>query len=397
MVTNCRVNVLLSRMKIGIVCYPTYGGSGVVATELGKALSEKGHEVHFITYSKPVRLEDFFSTNIYYHEVNINAYPLFEHKPYETALTSMIVDVVRYHNLDILHVHYAIPHASCAYMAQQILKSMGIFIPFVTTLHGTDITIVGRDASVEPVITFSILQSDGVTAVSQSLVQDTYNNFPDVKNKPIEVIYNFVDKKRFYRKKLDHFKKAIAPSDEPIICHASNFRKVKNVDDVIRAFDLIRREVSAKLLLVGDGPERTNIERLCRELGNCGDIRFLGKQDAIEDILSISDVFLLPSSAESFGLAALEAMACGVPVVATHVGGLPELVLHEQTGFLVKEHDIEALAKSTLDILKNADMHQQFSQAASRASEQFEQSTIVSSYERIYEKVLEKTTQKANY
>lgn len=377
-------------MKIGIVCYPTYGGSGVVATELGKALAEKGHEVHFITYSRPVRLEDFFSTNIYYHEVNVNAYPLFEYKPYETALASMIVDVVRYQKLDILHVHYAIPHAACAFMAQQILKNMGIHIPFVTTLHGTDITIVGRDASVEPVITFSILQSDAVTAVSKSLKQDTYNNFPDVKNKPIEVIYNFVDTQRFYRKKLDHFKKAIAPNNEPIICHSSNFRKVKNVDDVIRAFDLIRKKIPAKLLLIGDGPERTNTEHLCRELGNCGDIRFLGKQDAIEDILSISDVFMLPSSAESFGLAALEAMACGVPVVATHVGGLPELVTHGETGFLVQEHDVQELAKSTLQILESPEKHQQFSQCAYRSAMQFEKSKIVLRYENLYETVLEK-------
>jgi len=377
-------------MRIGIVCYPTYGGSGVVATELGKALAEKGHEVHFITYSRPVRLEDFFSTNIYYHEVNVNAYPLFEYKPYETALTSMIVDVVRYQKLDILHVHYAIPHAACTYMAQQILKSMGISIPFITTLHGTDITIVGKDASVEPVITFSILQSDAVTAVSQSLKQDTYNNFPDVKNKPIEVIYNFVDTQRFYRKKLDHFKKAIAPFDEPVICHSSNFRKVKNVDDIIRAFDVIRKQRPAKLLLVGDGPERTNIEHLCRELGNCGDIRFLGKQDAIEDILSISDVFLLPSSAESFGLAALEAMACGVPVVATRVGGIPELVTHGKSGFLVQEHDIQGLAESVLQILSNSEKHQQFRQSAYKAAMQFEKSKTVIQYENLYEAVLEK-------
>ncbi|MCS7076695.1 MAG: N-acetyl-alpha-D-glucosaminyl L-malate synthase BshA [Bacteroidia bacterium] len=377
-------------MRIGIVCYPTYGGSGVVATELGKALAEKKHEVHFITYNKPVRLEDFFSTHIYYHEVNVNAYPLFEYKPYETALSSMIVDVARFQKLDILHVHYAIPHAACAYMAQQILKTMGIHIPFVTTLHGTDITIVGRDASVEPVITFSILQSDGVTAVSQSLKQDTYRNFPRTQDKPIQVIYNFVDTKRFYRKKLDHFKKAIAPYNEPILTHSSNFRKVKNVDDIIRAFDLIRKKIPAKLLLVGDGPERTNIERLCRELGNCGDIRFLGKQDAIEDILSISDLFLLPSSIESFGLAALEAMACGVPVVATRVGGLPELVKHGKTGYLIQEHDIQDLANKSLEILCNPSLHESFSQMAYQNALRFEKDRIVSEYEKLYQSVLEK-------
>ncbi|MCS7028385.1 MAG: N-acetyl-alpha-D-glucosaminyl L-malate synthase BshA [Bacteroidia bacterium] len=377
-------------MKVGIVCYPTYGGSGVVATELGKALAEKGHEVHFITYDRPVRLEDFFCTHIYYHEVNVNAYPLFDYKPYETALSSRIVDVVKFQKLDILHVHYAIPHAACAYIAQQILKSIGIYIPFITTLHGTDITIVGRDASVEPVVTFSILQSDSVTAVSHFLKQSTYQNFPHTQTKPIEVIYNFVDTKRFYRKKLDHFKKAIAPHNEPIITHSSNFRKVKNVDDIVRAFDLIRKQMPAKLLLIGDGPERTNIEHLCRELGNCGDIRFLGKQDAIEDILSISDLFLLPSSAESFGLAALEAMACGVPVVATRIGGIPELVQHGETGYLIQEHDIEQLAQRSLEILQNPALHQAFSKNAYQRALVFDKEKIVVHYERLYESVLEK-------
>jgi N-acetyl-alpha-D-glucosaminyl L-malate synthase BshA len=300
-------------MKIGIVCYPTFGGSGVVATELGKALANNGHQVHFITYSQPARL-DFFSENLFYHEVAINQYPLFDFPPYETALASKLVDVVRFEGLDLLHVHYAIPHASVAFLAKQILKTYGINIPVLTTLHGTDITLVGKDKSFSPVVTFSINQSDGVTTVSENLKEQTLEYF-DVHN-GIKVIPNFIDLQRFHNKNHEHFKKAIAPNHERIIVHTSNFRKVKRVEDVVRIFHKVTQQVPSKLLMVGDGPERRNAEELARELGITDSIRFLGKQDAIEEILSIADLFLMPSGSESFGLAALEAMACKVPVVS---------------------------------------------------------------------------------
>ena len=269
-------------MRIGIVCYPTFGGSGVVATELGKALAERGHRIHFITYSQPVRL-DFFSENISYHEVTIAKYPLFDYIPYETALASKLVDVARFEGLDVLHVHYAIPHASVAYMAKQILAAHGIVLPIVTTLHGTDITLVGKDSSYEPVVTFAINQSDGVTAVSESLKKDTYANFKIEKE--IAVIPNFIDLERFSKKAKDHFRKAVAPNGERLVVHTSNFRKVKRVQDVVHVFSKIRKEIPSKLLLIGDGPERHNIEQLCRELDLCDDVRFLGKQDMIEEIL----------------------------------------------------------------------------------------------------------------
>ena len=279
-------------MKIGIVCYPTYGGSGVVATELGKALAKKGHKVHFITYKEPVRL-DGFHENIFYHEVSGLDYPLFQNPPYESALASKIVDVVKFERLDLLHVHYAIPHASAALMAQNILKEQGIFIPFITTLHGTDITLVGRDASFQPVVEYSMNHSDGITAVSESLKRDTLLFF-EVK-KHIEVIPNFIDFSRFKKTDKDHFKKAIAPQGEKILIHVSNFRKVKRVEDVVQMFDLLIKKIPAKLLLVGDGPERMSIEMLCRNLGNCERVRFLGKQEAVEDLLAIADLFVLPS------------------------------------------------------------------------------------------------------
>ena len=271
-------------MKIGIVCYPTYGGSGVVATELGKALAEKGHKVHFITYSQPTRL-DFFNENLFYHEVDIKPYPLFQYPPYEIALASKMVDVVKNENIDLLHVHYAVPHASAAYMAREILKSSGIDVPFITTLHGTDITIVGKDASLEPVVTFSINQSDGITAVSEDLKKDTYDHFNVTKE--IRVIPNFIDLDRFKKQKKDHFKKAICPNDEKLIVHTSNFRKVKRVDDVVHVFNKIRETVPSKLLLVGDGPERARIEDLCRDSCNLNDVRFLGKLEAVEEVLSV--------------------------------------------------------------------------------------------------------------
>jgi len=318
-------------MKIGIVCYPTFGGSGVVATELGKALAQRGNEVHFITYSQPIRL-DFFNENIFYHEVNISNYPLFEYPPYESALAGKMVDVVKYAKLDILHVHYAIPHATSAFLAKQILKLHGINIPVITTLHGTDISIVGRDPALNPIVTFGINNSDGVTAVSEDLRKDTLNTFK-ITNE-IEVIYNFVDLTRFYKQKKDHFKSLICPNNEKLLVHASNFRKVKRVGDIIQAFAKIRQEVPSKLLMVGDGEERQKMEELCRNLDLCEDVRFIGKLDAIEEVLSVADLFLMPSEKESFGLAALEAMACEVPVISSNIGGLAELNIHGETGFL---------------------------------------------------------------
>src|SRR5690606_3826357 len=316
-------------MKIGIVSYPTFGGSGVVATELGKALAANGHQVHFITYNQPAGL-DFFSANLFYHEVSISKYPLVDFPPYELALSSKMVDVIRFEKLDLLHVHYAIPHASAAFMAKQILKTYNIDIPVITTLHGTDITLVGRDPSYNPVVTFSINQSDGVTAVSENLKQDTLKHF-DI-NRDIEVIPNFIDLNRFSLQPREHFKRAIAPGDERVLIHTSNFRKVKRTMDVIQVFKKVKEKIPSKLLMVGDGPERASNEKLCRELEIMDDVRFLGKQDAVEEILSVSDLFLMPSESESFGLAALEAMACRVPVVATNVGGIPELMVDNVTG-----------------------------------------------------------------
>ncbi len=372
-------------MKIGIVCYPTFGGSGVVATELGKGLAAKGHQVHFITYSRPARL-DFFSPNLFYHEVSISKYPLFDFPPYELALASKLVDVVRFEKLDLLHVHYAIPHASAAFMAKQILATYDIHIPVITTLHGTDITLVGKDPSYSPVVTFSINQSDGVTAVSENLKQDTLNHFKI--NRDIEVIPNFIDLERFELKPREHFKKAIAPDHERILIHTSNFRKVKRTLDVIRVFKKVQEVIPSKLLMLGDGPERTNAEQLCRELDVCRDVRFLGKQDAVEEILSVSDLFILPSESESFGLAALEAMACGVPVLSSNVGGLPELNVNGVTGFLDPVGDIDAMAKHAIQILKEPAELEKFKQAALDRANDFEISLILPKYEAYYESVL---------
>ncbi|GAA4516685.1 N-acetyl-alpha-D-glucosaminyl L-malate synthase BshA [Sphingobacterium thermophilum] len=372
-------------MKIGIVCYPTFGGSGVVATELGKGLASKGHQVHFITYNKPARL-DFFSENLFYHEVAISQYPLFDFPPYESALASKLVDVVRFEELDILHVHYAIPHASAAYLAKQILKSYGINIPVITTLHGTDITLVGRDKSFKPVVTFSINQSDGVTTVSESLKQQTKEYF-DIQRE-IKVIPNFIDPDRFVNKKREHFKKAIAPGNERILVHTSNFRKVKNTEDVVRIFHRVMQEVPSKLLMVGDGPERSNAEELARQLGIANSVRFLGKQDAIEEILSVSDLFLMPSSSESFGLAALEAMACRVPVVSSNIGGLPELNVHGETGFLSDVGNIEEMAQHAIYILEDCDRLEKFKQAAYDHAKNFEINQILPLYEAYYQEAI---------
>jgi N-acetyl-alpha-D-glucosaminyl L-malate synthase BshA len=374
-------------MKIGIVCYPTFGGSGVVATELGKALADHGHQVHFITYSQPARL-DFFSENLFYHEVAVSQYPLFDYPPYELALASKLVDVVRFEKLDILHVHYAIPHASAAFMAKQILATYGIHIPVVTTLHGTDITLVGRDRTYKPVVTFSINQSDGVTAVSQHLKDDTFRYF-DVQN-DIRVIPNFIDLQRFNMKPKDHFKRAIAPSGEKVLIHTSNFRKVKRTEDVIKIFAKVRQVIPSKLLMLGDGPERSACEQLCRDLKVCDHVRFLGKQEAVEEILSVSDLFLMPSESESFGLAALEAMACKVPVISSNAGGLPELNIEGETGFLTAPGDVDSMAEKAIYILEDNKRLAEFKERALNRAKTFELSLILPVYENFYREVLER-------
>lgn len=373
-------------MNIGIVCYPTFGGSGVLATELGKALADKGHHIHFITYQQPVRLTGF-SANIFYHEVRVPTYPLFDFPPYETALASTLVDVVRNNHLDLLHVHYAIPHASAAYMAKKILEHEGIRIPFITTLHGTDITLVGKDKTYAPVVSFSINQSDAITAVSRNLRDETMVNFHIEKE--INVIHNFVDIHRFNKKPIDAFKIAIAPKGEKIILHASNFRKIKRIADVIHTYDQIRKSLPCKLLLVGDGPERHMAEELCRELGIDEETRFLGKQQDMEDIYAISDLFLLPSEYESFGLSALEAMAAGTPVIATNVGGLPEIVLDGVNGYLSEIGDIHQMATKSIALLLDNVKHKEFKSAARVQAEKFDIENIVPMYERVYQKVLQ--------
>lgn len=375
-------------MKIGIVCYPTFGGSGVVATELGKALANEGHQVHFITYSQPARL-DFFSANLFYHEVSVRDYPLFDYAPYESALASKLVDVVRFEQLDILHVHYAIPHASAAFMAKQILATYGINIPFVTTLHGTDITLVGKDATYKPVVTFSINQSDGITTVSEDLKEDTYGHFEITKE--INVIPNFIDFNRFSLQPKDHFKKAIAPNNERILIHTSNFRKVKRTEDVIRMFEKVQRRIPSKLLMVGDGPERSANEALCRELGICDSVRFLGKQDAVEEILSVSDLFIIPSENESFGLAALEAMACKVPVISSNAGGLPELNVDDFCGYMCDVGDIEDMANKAITILSDQKTLDYFKENALTRAKDFDLKKILPRYIAYYEEVIAKS------
>lgn len=372
-------------MNIGIVCYPTFGGSGVVATELGKALAQRGHRVHFITYSQPVRL-DFFNENLFYHEVYVPAYPLFQFPPYELALTSKMVDIVQNEKLDVLHVHYAIPHASAAYMAKQILRTRGIQIPVVTTLHGTDITLVGKDASFEPVVTFSINQSDGVTSVSADLRRETYEYFAIEKD--ILVIPNFIDLHRFKKQEKSHFRAAIAPEGEKLLIHTSNFRTVKRVEDVLRIFCGVRAQIPAKLLLVGDGPDRNRMEKLARELDCHRDLRFLGKLEAVEEVLSVGDLFLMPSENESFGLAALEAMACEVPVVSTNAGGIPELNVHGVTGMLSEIGDVADMVKNSLYVLDDENLPR-FKAAARARAEEFAMDKIVPRYEECYRNAIE--------
>jgi L-malate glycosyltransferase len=390
-VNNKTLNCILLQFKealtmnIGIVCYPTFGGSGVLATELGKVLADKGHNIHFITYQQPVRLGGFHA-NIFYHEVRVPTYPLFDYPPYETALASTMVDVILNNNVELLHVHYAIPHAAAAYMAKQILAKRGRHIPVITTLHGTDITLVGRDKTYSPVVTFSMNESDALTAVSQNLKDETYKNF--VIEKEIEVIHNFVDVKRFNKKPVDAFKKLIAPKGEKIIVHASNFRKVKRVDDVVRVFMKIIETMPARLLLLGDGPERPYVESICRDCVVSENIKFLGKQEQMEDILPIADLFLLTSEYESFGLAALEAMAAAVPVITTNAGGLPEININGYCGYMSNVGDVDDMAKNALEILKDDATLQQFKNNALTQAKKFDIENIVPVYEELYKKVI---------
>ncbi|MEN8192491.1 MAG: N-acetyl-alpha-D-glucosaminyl L-malate synthase BshA [Bacteroidota bacterium] len=374
-------------MKIGITCYPTYGGSGVVATELGKALAEKGHEVHFISYAFPHRLSSFIK-NIYYHEVEISKYPLFEHQLYSLALTSKMLEVVEYENLDLLHVHYAIPHATSAYLAKQIIKKQNKNLKIITTLHGTDITLVGLEPSFLPLVKFSIEESDGVTAVSRFLKEQSITNYNI--DYEIEVIYNFIDTKLYNIQPNELMRKNIAPNGEKILIHTSNFRIVKRVTDTIRILELVKKEIPAKLVLVGDGPDRSECERLTRELNLQDDVTFLGKQDGLEQILNCADMFLMPSQSESFGLSALEAMACGLPVVSSSVGGLPELIRHNETGYIAEFGDIKRMARYTIDLLQNDKKYKIFSQnARKRSVENFDTDLIIPKYEKYYERILE--------
>jgi N-acetyl-alpha-D-glucosaminyl L-malate synthase BshA len=371
-------------MKIGITCYPTYGGSGVVATELGKELALRGHEVHFISYALPFRLNEFIE-RIYFHEVEMSNYPLFEFPLYSLALASKMVEVVRYEHLDLLHVHYAIPHATSAYLAKQMLREFKN-LKIITTLHGTDITLVGLEPSFLPLVKFSIEESDGVTAVSRFLKEKTLTNY-DIE-KDIEVIPNFVDTELFKPNGHIGFRHHIAPNGEKILVHISNFRQVKRVPDTIRMFEKVVKEIPSKLVLVGDGPDRSECERLCRKLGICDHVRFLGKQERLVDILTSCDLFLIPSQSESFGLAALEAMACGLPVISSSVGGLPELVKHNESGFISEIGDIDRMARYAVDLLTNERKYELFSENSRRRAMTFDKAAVVPMYEKYYEKIL---------
>lgn len=375
-------------MNIGIVCYPTFGGSGVVATELAKGLAIEGHNVHMISYARPARL-DTIQSNITYHEVNISSYPLFEYPPYALALANQLVTLIEYEHLDVIHVHYAIPHATSAYLAKQIMKEQAHEIPIITTLHGTDITLVGSDPSYKNVVDFSINQSDGVTAVSQYLKDETMDRF-DIRRE-IEVIPNFIDLDRFQKSDKSHFKKAICPNDEKVVVHVSNFREVKRVPEVVTVFsEIIKSGIEAKLLLVGDGPDRQRAERQCRELGICDHVRFLGKQEQVEEVLSIADLFLIPSGSETFGLAALEAMSCSVPVISSNIGGLPEVNIDGETGYLCDLDDVECMAEKAVNILSDKKLHKKMSKNARKNAEKFEMGKIIRIYENYYEEVKER-------
>ncbi len=377
----------MDKMKIGIVLYPTFGGSGVVATELGKALAKKGHEIHFITYSQPVRLGSF-RENIFYHEVAVSDYPLFEYQPYETELASKMVDVVKYEKLDLLHVHYAIPHASAAFMAKQILLSQGIKIPYVTTLHGTDITLVGKDPSFEPVITFCLNQSDAVTAVSESLKKDTLEHFKTKTE--VHVVPNFIQIMDEDANQVQLIRQRYALDNEPVLCHISNFRKVKRVEDVLLIFNEVNKKIPSKLLLVGDGPERANLDSLCRQLNLCDRVIMIGKVRDTAHVLGISDLFLLPSETESFGLAALEAMAMSVPVISSNTGGIPEVNVHGVTGFLSNVGDVSDMAQNAIKLLESDSLLSKFKMNALNRAKDFSLEKVLPLYERIYKQVLSK-------
>ncbi len=371
-------------MKIGITCYPTYGGSGVVATELGKALAQRGHQIHFISYSLPVRLENIVG-DVFFHEVEMSQYPLFDFPLYTDSLASKMIDVAKYHDLDILHVHYAIPHATSAYIAKQILSPTKD-IKVITTLHGTDVTLVGLEPSFLPLVKFSIEQSDYVTSVSRFLQMKTYTMYNVEKD--IHVIPNFVDINRFKRTENSQFRSRFSSEGEKVIVHVSNFRTVKRVPDVVRIFDIIRKSIPSKLLLVGDGPDRSESERLARELGIFDDIRFLGKQTRLPEILSAADLMLMPSQSESFGLSALEAMSCSVPVVSSSTGGLPELVVHGETGYIAELGDVQRMARYAMELLGDDRKLELFRQNARRRAEKFSEDIVIPQYERLYEVAL---------
>lgn len=378
-------------MRIGITCYPTFGGSGVVATELGLALAELGHTVHFISYAQPSRLTHI-PCNVYFHEVQVNVYPLFQYPSYDSALSSKMVDVTLHEKLDLLHVHYAVPHATSAYMARQILKSRNVDIKVVTTLHGTDITLIGQDPNYIPTVEFSIDKSDGVTSVSHWLKDETHRLLR-IQNE-IKVIPNFVDLDRFKRTPQPSLEKRYKPNGEKLLVHVSNFRTLKRVQDVVKTFALVKEKINAKLLLVGDGPDRTDVEQLTRQMGLSQDVFFLGKYEAVEEILSVADVFLMPSESETFGLAALEAMACEVPVVSSDIGGIPELNIDGKSGFLCRLGDVDSMAKRTLEIIENDQTLLQFRKGAVDIARYFTKENVVKQYVDYYESILAKSRQK---
>jgi N-acetyl-alpha-D-glucosaminyl L-malate synthase BshA len=372
-------------MKIAIVCYPTFGGSGVVATELGLALSHRGHEVHFITYKQPVRLE-VLNSSLHFHEVNVPDYPLFHYQPYELALSSKLVDTVKTYGIELLHVHYAIPHAYAGYMAKQMLKDQGIDLPIVTTLHGTDVTLVGKHPFYKPAVTFSINHSDCVTSVSESLKQDTLNVFE--VNKEIKVIPNFVDFSKHQHHDEDCKRSLIAPDDQKIITHISNFRKVKRIEDVIEVFYRTQKEVNAILIMVGDGPERLRAMEICEKLGIENKVKFLGKSNQVYQILCYSDLFILPSTSESFGLAALEAMMMRVPVISTNVGGLPEVNIEGESGYLFELGDVEGMAQKSIALLNDEQKLERMKERAYTLAKRFDIEAIVSQYVAVYKAAL---------
>lgn len=374
-------------MKIAIVCYPTFGGSGVVATELGLELAKKGHEIHFITYSQPVRLA-LLNSNLHYHEVHVPEYPLFHYQPYELALSSKLVDMVKLYNIDVLHVHYAIPHAYAGYMAKKMLEDEGIRIPMITTLHGTDITLVGNHPFYKPAVSFSINKSDIVTSVSSSLRDDTYRLF-DIK-KEIVVIPNFIEPKKYASEEVKNCSRGMmACETEKIVTHISNFRKVKRIDDIVKIFYQIQKEVPAKLMMVGEGPEKQMAEDLCYSLGIQDKVIFFGNSSEIDKILCYSDLFLLPSETESFGLAALEAMSCGVPVISSNSGGLPEVNIDGYSGYLSNVGDVDEMSKNAISILKDDNKLKIFKKNAKEVASKFDISNIVPMYEEVYQSALD--------